>query len=97
MRVVLHAPTADALHRARSNARNLRVRQPDAEILIVVNADGVPAALATRDPDTDLALWLCANTLAARNLDTPANIRTVPAAVESLALLQAEGWTYIRA
>jgi intracellular sulfur oxidation DsrE/DsrF family protein len=52
MRVILHAPTADALHRARSNARNL---------------------------------------------DTPANIRAVPAAVESLALLQAEGWTYIRA
>ncbi|MBT5572289.1 MAG: hypothetical protein HOJ90_13815 [Alphaproteobacteria bacterium] len=97
MRVLLHAPTADALKRARSNARNLRVRQPDAEILIVVNADGVPAALESPDPETDSVLRLCANTLVARNLDAPGSIKTVPAAVETLAQMQIEGWAYIRA
>ena len=97
MRVVLHAPTAAALRRARSNARNLKARQPEAEILIVTNADGVAAALETRDPGTDAGLRVCANTLAARNLVAPAHIQTVPAAVETLAQLQIDGWVYIRA
>jgi uncharacterized protein len=97
MRVVLHAPTASALQRARSNARNLKARQPEAEILIVTNADGVPAALETRDPETDAGLRVCANTLAARGLKAPEGIATVPAAVETLAQLQIEGWIYIRA
>lgn len=97
MRVVLHAPTADALQRARSNARNLKARQPEAEILIVTNAGGVPAALDTRDPETDAELRICANTLAARNLSAPDSIKTVPAAVETIAQLQIDGWVYIRA
>jgi len=97
MRVVLHAPTEAALGRARSNARNLRAAQPDAEIVIVVNADGVRAALKTRDPETDGNLRICANTLAARNLRAPDHLSTVSAAVETLAQLQIEGWAYIRA
>jgi intracellular sulfur oxidation DsrE/DsrF family protein len=97
MRVLLHAPTAGALMRARSNLRNLRAANPDAEILIVANADGVAAAIAARDPETDSAVRLCANTLRARRLDAPADLATIPAAVEMLARLQAEGWIYIRA
>lgn len=96
MRVVLHAPTADALTRARSNARNLRARQPDAEILIVVNADGVTAALENRDADSDQSLRICENTLRARNLDAPDDLATVPAAIEMLAQLQMDGWIYVR-
>jgi intracellular sulfur oxidation DsrE/DsrF family protein len=95
--VVLHAPTAGALARARSNFRNLRARQPDAEIVIVANADAVPAALNERDGETDAALRLCRNTLANRGLAAPEGIATVPAAVETIARLQAEGWIYIRA
>lgn len=97
MRVVLHAPTAASLQRARSNARNLRARQPEAEILIVTNADGVPAAIESRDPETDAGLRICAYTLASRNLEVPKAIATVPAAIETLVQLQAEGWIYIRA
>lgn len=97
MRVVLHAPTASALQRARSNARNLKARQADAEILIVANADGVAAALETRDAETDAELRICANTLAARKITAPGDIATVPAAVETIAQLQIEGWIYIRA
>jgi intracellular sulfur oxidation DsrE/DsrF family protein len=96
MRVVLHAPTADALTRARSNARNLRARQPDADILIVVNADGVPAALESRDADSDPHLRICENTLRARNLEVPDGLETVPAAIETLAELQMDGWIYVR-
>jgi uncharacterized protein len=96
MRVILHAPTADALQRARSNARNLRLRQPDAEIVIVVNAGGVPAALEIREPETDDLLRVCANTLSAQKLSAPRDINVVPAAVETIAQLQIEGWIYIR-
>jgi intracellular sulfur oxidation DsrE/DsrF family protein len=97
MRVILHAPTANALQRARSNARNLRLRQPDAEIVIIVNADGVPAALETPEAETDDLLRICANTLAARKLSAPRNINAIPAAVEMIVQLQTEGWIYIRA
>ncbi len=97
MRVILHAPTAGSLTRARSNARNLRARRPDTEILIVVNADGVAAAGTGGDPETDAAIRICENTLRARDLTCPEHLQTVPAAVETLAELQADGWIYIRA
>lgn len=97
MRVLLHAPTADALARARSNARNLLARQPDAEILIVTNADGVTEAIATRDAATDPMLRICENTLRTRELTAPASIATVPAAIETLVNLQEDGWIYVRA
>lgn len=95
-RVVLHAPTADALARARSNARNLLAQDPEAEILILANADAVPFALAERDPGTDPHLRLCANTLAARAIDAPTDLETVPAVIEALVRLQTEGWIYVR-
>ena len=97
MRVVLHAPTAEALARARSNLRNLLAANPMAEARIIANADSVPAAIASPDPSTDPFLWLCENTLISRTLTAPPGIPTVPAAVAELARLQAEGWAYIRA
>lgn len=97
LRVVLHAPTAAALTRARSNLRNLLAEAPDAEVRIIANADGVAAALADPDAAADLHLFLCENTLANRGLDAPAGIPTVPAAVHALATLQRDGWAYIRA
>ena len=40
-RIVLHAPSAQALARARGNFKNLSAAQPDAQIWIVVNAQAV--------------------------------------------------------
>jgi uncharacterized protein len=97
MRVVLHAPTAGALTRARRNLRNLRAATPDAEVRIVANADAVAAALANPDAVTDRYLSLCENTLQARHLTPPSGIETVAAAVLELVRLQEEGWCYIRA
>jgi NitT/TauT family transport system ATP-binding protein len=96
-RVLLHAPTAGALARARSNARNLKRLRPEAEVAIVVNAGGVEAALDAPDPETDGHLHLCANTLARLGRPAPAGIATVEAAVLHLVEAQAEGWTYVRA
>ncbi|MEM7566677.1 MAG: hypothetical protein AAF321_05535 [Pseudomonadota bacterium] len=95
MRVLLHAPTADALDRARSNARNLLAEAPDASVEIVANAGGVAHALAAPDP-TDEHLRLCAKTLARLGLDAGGQA-IVAAAVLHLARRQAQGWAYIRA
>lgn len=99
LRVLLHAPTAGALERGRANARNLQRARPDAEILLIAiaNADAVAAALATPDADTNDCLRLCANTLRNRQLHNHRGLAEVAAAVETLALLQTEGWCYIRA
>lgn len=96
MRLVIHAPTEASLARARSNARNLLASLPDAEVEIVVNADGARAALQTQDPETDKLIVYCANSLRVQGLDPP-QAPVVSAAVRYLAERQAAGWAYIRA
>lgn len=96
LRVLLHAPTADGLARARRNARNLLNARPGAEVLIVANGGAVAAALAEPD-DTDARLRLCRNSLKAQGLENPHGIAEVEAAVVTLAELQQDGWAYIRA
>lgn len=97
MKVLLHAPTALALTRARRNTQNLLAARPEAQVLIVANGAGVREALEHPDPNTDVRLRLCLNSLHAQQLDNPRGIQEVEAAVVSLAELQAQGWHYIRA
>ncbi|MCK0753323.1 MULTISPECIES: hypothetical protein [Chromohalobacter] len=97
LHVVLHAPTADGLARARRNALNLVKARPEAEVLIVANGAAVVAALETPDPASDTWLRLCRNTLVAQNLSNTAGLKEIEAAVVTLAELQAQGWAYIRA
>lgn len=98
VRIVLHAPTAGALARARSNAANLLKASPAPEVRIVINADAVRAALDGPDAAADPLTLVCPNTLARLGRDAPAPLR-VPeeGAVLVLARMQQEGWTYIRA
>ncbi len=97
LHVLIHAPTPDALKRARSNARNLMKARRDAIVEIVANAAGVAPAIAEPDPETDPYLRLCANSLAGQGLEAPAHLAVIPAAVVHLAERQEEGWAYIRA
>jgi NitT/TauT family transport system ATP-binding protein len=96
LRVLLHAPTAEALTRARRNAVNLHNARPDAEVLIIANGSAVATALATPDA-TDSLLRLCRNSLVAQRLDNTRELAEVEAAVVTLAERQANGWAYIRA
>jgi intracellular sulfur oxidation DsrE/DsrF family protein len=96
-KIVLHAPTENALTRARGNARNALKAWPDAEIEIVVNADAVRLAVAGSDPETDPMLRICKNSLTAQAIECPGTIRTVSAAMTHIAERQANGWRYIRA
>ena len=96
VRILLHAPTTDALDRARSNARNVLVADPGAEIEIVVNAGAVVAALERADPQIDPLVRLCENSLRSQQLDN-GGMLTVRVAILHIAQRQVEGWTYIRA
>lgn len=97
LRVVLHAPTPDALERARRNSVNLLKARPDSEVLIVANGKAVAAALAHPDAASDDLLLLCRNSLTAQNLSNDAGLSEVEAAIVTLAELQADGWAYVRA
>lgn len=94
LRVLLHAPTAEALARARRNAANLHNTRPGADILIIANAGAVASALATPDV-TDPLLRVCRNSLTAQGLDNTRELVEVEAAVVTLVELQTEGWAYI--
>jgi intracellular sulfur oxidation DsrE/DsrF family protein len=97
IRALLHAPTGSSLQRARNNALNILREQPEAQVHIVVNADGVRAALDTPHPQTDQLLLVCANTLRKMELTAPETVQTVPSAAMALISMQQEGWIYIRA
>ena len=96
LKVMLHAPCAESLARARRNARNLKAASPEAEVLIITNAGGVAAAVATPD-DTDAWLRLCRNSLDAQGIVDTRGLAIVEAAVLTLAEGQRQGWAYIRA
>ena len=94
--LIIHAPTRDALHRARRHVVSLRKARPDAEVRLVVNGAGLEEMLANPDPETDPCTVCCGSTL--RALGREAGTRRVtPAAVVLIAELQADGWSYIRA
>lgn len=97
LRIVLHAPTAGALARARSNAANLRRGAPHATVRIVVNAEAVAAVLDQPQPEADALTLVCANTLQRLQRDAPAPLTVLPqGAVLAIAEMVAEGWQYIR-
>ncbi len=98
LNVILHAPTANALQRARNNARNLKKEVPLADIRIIVNAEAVAAALEVADASLDEITWICPNTLQrlGKTLREPLNLLPDPAILE-LVRLQQSGWVYIRA
>ena len=97
MKLVIHAPTPEAVARARSNAKNFKTARPDAEVRIVVNAGGVGFALDHPDPETDGWLLICGNTLTRQARAAPDRLMVVEAAIVALAEMQADGWAYARA
>lgn len=97
LRVLIHAPTAGAVNRARNNAANLLLAAPDAEVRIIVNAEGVAAVLDAPRPDTDSLTMVCANTLKRIERTAPSPLQTVPASIMAIASMQREGWCYVRA
>ena len=98
LKVVLHAPTADALQRARSNAGNLLREAPQAQVKIVLNAQAVTVALDEPHDACDAITWLCPNTLKRANRQNREPLQVLAhGAIFELARLQQDGWVYIRA
>ena len=96
MRLVIHAPTEGALRRARSSARHLLTSVPEAEIEIVVDAEGARAAIETSDPETDGLVVYCGASLRQRGLSAPP-APVVSSAIRYIVERQATGWAYVRA
>lgn len=100
LRIALHAPTPASLERAQSNLRNLLASQPHAEIWIVANAQAVRAAVQAPEALGEQArtrMLLCPNTLQNMGLAPAPGMHVLPqGAVESLVLMQQQGWAYIR-
>lgn len=96
IRLVIHAPTPEALERGRRNLANLLKADPDAQVELVANAGAVVAAL--KNPhDLDCHLLVCRNSLIANELQAPEDINVVAAAVLHIAQRQHDGWAYLRA
>ncbi len=96
MKVIIHAPTADALARARADARNLLNSPAEGTVRIVVSGDAVPALLDGPDPTTDRLAVLCADTLARLGRSAPSWMETTPHAGYLVSRLQKKGWSYLR-
>ena len=98
LRIVLHAPTPDALARARASALNARKADAQCQVRIIANAAAVAAALDQPHAEADPLTSLCPNTLAhtGRKPHGPLTVLERPAVIE-LALLQQAGWAYIHA
>lgn len=98
LRVLLHAPTAGALKRARSNAANLARAAPAPLVRIVVNGEAVAAALDEPEAVSDALTLVCPHTLRkiGRSAGAPLTVLG-EGAVLALAKLQTEGWCYVRA
>lgn len=96
MRLVIHAPTPNALGRARSAARRLLASDPEAEVEIVVEGDAVAAALQQHDAATDALLVFCGASLNGTAAVSPA-APVVALAMRYIAERQALGWAYLRA
>lgn len=98
LNIILHAPDAEGLQRARMNAVNALRTAPDTRVRIIANAAGVAAALDEPHAQADLLTYLCPNTLSQlqRASRAPLQVLGEPA-VLALARLQAHGWAYISA
>ena len=98
LQILLHAPDAEGLQRARMNAVNARKADPHCTVRIIANAAAVAAALDSPHEHADALTWLCPDSLAQlqRPARAPLQVLDGPA-ILALARLQTEGWTYIRA
>jgi intracellular sulfur oxidation DsrE/DsrF family protein len=98
LKILLHAPTAASLARARSHAANLLKQDAPPEVRIVLNAEGVAAALDQPDAGTDTLTLLCPNTLRKLGRTSREPLQVLDeGAVVAIARMQAQGWCYIRA
>jgi uncharacterized protein len=98
MRILIHAPTANALNRARSNVINLTNGASESWVRIIVNADAVEATLDMPNTVTDALTLVCPNTLAKIGRDAPAPLTVLAeGAIAVIARMQLEGWCYVRA
>ena len=98
VQIVLHAPTALALERARNNAINLKREDPEADVRIIANAQAVAMALDIVHEQSDTVTWLCPISLGRLGRDNREPLQVLEgSAILEIARLQQRGWIYLRA
>ncbi|MBV0931872.1 DsrE family protein [Marinobacterium weihaiense] len=97
LKVMIHAPTPEALQRGQANLRNLLKLEPDARVELVVNGPAAAIAVGITDNEILSRLVLCRNSLDKQGLSAQDNARVVPAAIQHLVHQQQQGWSYVRA
>src|SRR5690606_874078 len=97
LHILLHAPDAEGLQRARMNLVNALRADASCQVRIIANAAAVAVALDTPHEQADALTHVCPNTLAnlQRECRTPLLLLNEPA-VLALARWQTQGWNYIR-
>ncbi|MBP9941001.1 MAG: hypothetical protein RR584_08520 [Comamonas sp.] len=97
LHILLHAPDAEGLQRARMNLVNALRADPSCQVRIIANAAAVAVALDTPHEQADALTHVCPNTLAnlQRECRAPLLLLNEPA-VLALARWQTQGWNYIR-
>lgn len=96
LKVIIHAPTPGAVSRARNNAANLLKADPDAEVKIIINAEGVVDAV-NDSTETNSCAVFCSNSLKKNSLEVVDGIEVTASGIVLIAQLQQQGWCYIRA
>ena len=95
MKILIHAPSANSLARARVEAGRLVKLPIEGAVRIVATLDGAISAVQKPDPSTDPLLILCGDSVAAADLVNPPGVEIVPNGTEHIAKLQRKGWAYV--
>lgn len=95
MKILIHAPSARSLARARLEAARLVALPLEGMVRVVATLEGAVAAVNQPDPQTDPLLVLCGDSLKSEGLANPPGMEVVPNGTELLAKLQRKGWAYV--
>ena len=104
LKAIFHLDTTERWPHLASNLTNFLTAEPDADLEVLVNGDGITVYF---DQDTvdfiaahpQVKFFACHNSLAQRHLDEkqlPATVTIVPVGVVKLAQAEAAGYAYIK-
>lgn len=97
LKVILHAPDAEGYQRAYNNARNILKVDAATNIVIILNAKAVAAAIEAPENELDSITRLCPVTLQQTELKPRSSLTVLPhSSAYEIAVLQTQGWAYIR-
>ncbi|ARY90358.1 MULTISPECIES: DsrE family protein [Lacticaseibacillus] len=104
LKAIFHLDTTERWPHLASNLTNFLMAEPDADLEVLVNGDGITVYFDQEVVDfiaahPQVKFFACHNSLAQRHLDEkqlPATVAIVPVGVVKLAQAEAAGYAYIK-